>query len=97
MGFHLLDLLLPLLIGLALFGPKALQSLARSVGRGASQIKTVQEQVMAELPLEELSDVARQLPRVPRNPQQALHLLMRPEPTERTEEKQRDAGGKHGL
>ena len=86
-------MLRPLLIGLALFGPKALQAVARSVGRGASKIKTVKEQVMAELPLEALSDVSRQLPRVPMNTQQALQLLMTPEPGEKVEEKKQGARG----
>ena len=75
-GFHILDLVVIAIIGLALFGPKALQSIARNAGKGVGQAKTVKEKVMAELPLEDLSKVAQ---KVPLNPQQAIQMLITPE------------------
>jgi TatA/E family protein of Tat protein translocase len=75
-GFHILDLVVIAIIGLALFGPKALQSIARNAGKGVGQAKTAKEKVMAELPLEDLSKVAQ---KVPMNPQQAIQMLITPE------------------
>jgi Sec-independent protein translocase protein TatA len=79
MGFHMLDLVLVALIGLAIFGPKALQSMARSAGRSVNQAKDLKDKVMAELPVEELSELSRQIPRVPTNPYQAVGMLVTPE------------------
>jgi len=78
-GFHLLDLIIILVIGLAIFGPKALQSMARSVGKGAGQAKALKDKVVAELPMEELAEVSRQIPQVPTNPHQVIGMLMTPE------------------
>jgi TatA/E family protein of Tat protein translocase len=75
-GFHILDLVIIAIIGLALFGPKALQSIARNAGKSVGQAKSAKEKVMAELPLEELSKVAQ---KVPMNPQQAIQMLITPE------------------
>ncbi len=75
-GFHILDLVVIAIIGLALFGPKALQSIARNAGKGVGQARTAKEKVMAELPLEDLSKVAQ---KVPMNPQQAIQMLITPE------------------
>ncbi|MFL5659250.1 MAG: twin-arginine translocase TatA/TatE family subunit [Ktedonobacteraceae bacterium] len=79
MGFHPLDWVIIIVIGLAIFGPKTLQSLARNAGKTISQAKTVKDKVMAELPLEELSEVSREIPRVPMNSYQAIEMLMTPE------------------
>jgi len=75
-GFHILDLVVIAIVGLALFGPKALQSIARNAGKGVGQAKTAKEKVMAELPLEDLSKVVQ---KVPMNPQQAIQMLITPE------------------
>ncbi len=80
MGFHPLDWVIIILIGLAIFGPRALQSVARNAGRTISQAKTVKDKVMSELPMEELSEVSREIPRVPMNSHQAIEMLMTPEP-----------------
>src|SRR3989442_13687572 len=80
MGFHPLDWVIIIVIGLAIFGPKTLQSLARNAGKTISQAKTVKDKVMAELPLEELSEVSREIPRVPMNSYQAIEMLMTPGP-----------------
>src|SRR5947209_7494045 len=83
MGVHIPDLVIILLIGLIIFGPKTVQSLARSAGKGMSQAKTMKDKVMAELPMEEISEVSRHIPRVPTNPHQAIQMLMAPEPVEK--------------
>ncbi len=79
MGFHMLDLVFIALIGLAIFGPKALQSMARNAGKSVSQAKDLKNKVIAELPVEEFSDLAHELPRVPTNPYQAIGMLVMPE------------------
>ena len=78
-GFHILDLVVIVVIALALFGSKALQSIARSAGKGVGQAKAAKDKLMAELPLEELSKVAQ---KVPTNPQQAIQMLITPEKKE---------------
>ena len=88
MGFHLPELIIVLLVGLAIFGPKALQSMGRSAGKGLGQAKAMKDKVMAELPMEEISEVSRHIPRVPMNPQQAVQMLITPEPAEPVEKKQ---------
>jgi Sec-independent protein translocase protein TatA len=75
MGLHWLDLLPILLIGLAIFGPKALQSMARNVGKGVNQAKEMKDQVLSELPVEEISKVTR---RIPMSPQHAIQMLLTP-------------------
>ena len=87
MGFHMLDLVVVLLIGLALFGPKALQSMARSAGKGVREAKVMKDKVMAELPLEEISEVSRHMSRVPTSPQQAVQMLITQESVEKSTEK----------
>jgi Sec-independent protein translocase protein TatA len=83
MGFHFMDLIVIAAIGLALFGPKALQSMARSAGKGVGQAKTMKDKVMSELPMEEITKITDQIPQVPLNSRQAIQMLMTPEPVER--------------
>ncbi len=83
-GFHILDLVIIAIIGLALFGPKALQSIARNAGKGLGQAKEAKEKVMAELPMEEISKVTQ---KVPMNAQQAIQMLMTPEKEQEQEKK----------
>jgi Sec-independent protein translocase protein TatA len=75
MGFHMLDLIPVLLIALAIIGPKALQSMSRNIGKGVGQAKEVKDQVLSELPVEEISKVTR---KIPMNPQQAIQMLLTP-------------------
>lgn len=82
MGFHYVELLVILLIGLAIFGPKTLQSVSRNIGKGAGQAKTMKDNVMAELPMEEISRVSQHIPRIPLNSQQAIQMLITPEKAE---------------
>jgi Sec-independent protein translocase protein TatA len=78
-GFHPLDLLIILLFGLALFGPRALQSVARNMGKGVGQAKVMKEKLMEELPVEELSRVSESVPRLPLNTREAARLLLQSE------------------
>jgi len=76
MGFHLPELIALVGIALVIFGPKTLNSLARNAGKGVSQVKNVKEQIMAELPMEEIARVTDSIPQVPLNPQQAVRMLL---------------------
>ncbi len=78
-GFHFLNLLVILGIILLIAGPKALQSLSRSAGKGLGKAKAMKDEVLAELPIEELTEVSQQIQRVPLNPQQAVQKLLMPE------------------
>jgi Sec-independent protein translocase protein TatA len=73
---HFVDILIVAAIGLALFGPKALQSMARSAGKGVGQAKDVKDKLMAELPVEDFASVAESLPQVPLNSRQAVQMLL---------------------
>ena len=75
MGFHMLDLIPILLIALAIIGPRALQSISRNMGKGVGQAKEVKDQVLSELPVEEITRVTRQ---IPMSPQQAIQMLITP-------------------
>lgn len=75
-GFHLLDILIVALIGLAIFGPKALQSMARNAGKGVSQAKQMKETIMSDLSLDEVKKIAEDIPQVPLNSRQAMQMLM---------------------
>lgn len=80
MGFHPLDWVIILaVVGLLILGPKALQSVGRSAGKGIGQAKAMKDKVMAELPVGEISQVSRQIPRVPMNSRQAIEMLITPE------------------
>ena len=85
MGFHFMDLIVVAAIGLALFGPKALQSIARSAGKGVGEAKSMKDKVMSEIPLEEITKITNQLPQVPLNSRQAIQMLLTPEPVEKAE------------
>ncbi|QBD82054.1 hypothetical protein EPA93_41180 [Ktedonosporobacter rubrisoli] len=76
MGFHFVDILIIAFIGLAIFGPKALQSMAHSAGKGVNQAKNMKDKLMAELPMDEISQVAESIPQVPLNSQQAVQMLL---------------------
>ncbi len=80
MGGHWLELIIVVLVGLALFGPKTLQSIGRNAGRGIGQAKDVKDKIMSELPMEELHKVSQSIPTSPRH---AVQMLMTPEQKER--------------
>ena len=79
MGFHALDWIVILVIGLLIFGPKAIQSVARNAGKTVSQAKTAKDKLLAELPMEELNEVRQNIGRIPMSPQQAVQMLLTPE------------------
>jgi Sec-independent protein translocase protein TatA len=96
MGFHLLDTIVIVGIALLIFGPKTLQSLSRSAGRGLSQARDVKEQLMAELPLEDLAQVKETVSQIPLSPQQAARKLMTTSLTP-NEEKSRREGAEENV
>jgi TatA/E family protein of Tat protein translocase len=79
MGFHPLDWLVILAIGLLIFGPKAIQSVARNAGKTVGQAKEAKDKLLAELPMEELNSVRENISRIPMSPQQAAMMLLTPE------------------
>jgi Sec-independent protein translocase protein TatA len=85
-GFHLLDLVVILVIGLLVAGPKALQSISRNAGKGVGQAKTVKDKVMAELPMEEVSELSKTFSKIPLSPQQAIQKLLIPEQEKKQQE-----------
>jgi Sec-independent protein translocase protein TatA len=78
MGFHGLDLIIILAIGLLILGPKSLQSLANRAGKTAAQAKEAKDKLLAELPMEELDQVRSTISRIPLSPQQAAQMLLTP-------------------
>ncbi len=75
-GFHLLDILIVAGIALALFGPKGLQSLARSAGKGVAQAKDMKDKLMSDLPMEDIAKITDSIPQVPLNSRQAVEMLL---------------------
>ena len=67
MGIHFVDTLVIVLIGLALLGPKMLQSVARNAGKGVGQAKEMKDKLMAELPMEDIAKFSENIPSVPLN------------------------------
>ena len=78
-GLHLLDLIVVLAIALLIVGPKAVQSISRKAGKGVGQAKTMKDNVMAELPMEEISEISNTFSKIPLSPQQAVQKLLLPE------------------
>ncbi len=85
-GFHLLDLIVILVIGLLIAGPKALQSMSRNAGKGVGQAKAMKDKAMAELPMEEVSKISETISKIPLSPQQAVQMLLTPEQEKKKEE-----------
>lgn len=87
--FHFVDLIVILVIGLLIAGPKALQSMSRNAGKGVGQAKAVKDKVLAELPMEEISEISQKIPRIPLSPQQAVQMLLTPEQEKNKEKEER--------
>ena len=85
-GFHFIDLIVILVIGLLVAGPKAMQSISRNAGKGVGQAKTVKDKVMAELPMEEVSEISKTFSKIPLSPQQAIQKLLIPEQEKKQQE-----------
>lgn len=77
MGFHPLDLVVVAVIALALFGPKTLQSVARGLGKGVTQAKTMKNEIMSDLSVDDITKVTSDLPTVPRNSRQVVEMLLK--------------------
>src|SRR5260370_37712115 len=75
-GFHFIDLIVILAIGLLIAGPKALQSMSRNAGKGMGQAKNMKDKVMSELPVEELSEISKKIAKIPLSPQKAVQMLL---------------------
>jgi len=89
-GFHIVDLIVILGIVLALLGSKSLQSVARGAGKGMGQAKAAKDKVLAELPLEEISKVTENIPRIPLNTTQAVQMLLTPTPQKGQEQPKKE-------
>jgi TatA/E family protein of Tat protein translocase len=76
---HYMNLIIIAVIALAIFGPKALPSMARSAGKTVAQAKDVKDKVMADLQIDDLVSIKQDLPQVPLNSRQAMEMLMAPE------------------
>jgi TatA/E family protein of Tat protein translocase len=86
MGFHFMDLVVILVIGLLIFGPKKLQEMSRSTGNVMKQVNEFKDKMLAELPVEEISEVTHAVPRVPTNPVQAFQMLTADEKPQATKQ-----------
>jgi Sec-independent protein translocase protein TatA len=76
MGGHWLDILIVAGIALALFGPKTLQSWARSAGKGVAQAKDMKDKLMSDLPMDDIAKITDSIPQVPLNSRQAVEMLL---------------------
>lgn len=90
-GFHLISLIVVLVIGLLITGPKALQSMSRNVGKSVGQAKAMKDKVMAELPMEEISGISRSISKIPLSPQQAVQMLLTPEQEKKKQETKQES------
>jgi Sec-independent protein translocase protein TatA len=75
-GFHLVDILIVAGIALAIFGPKTLQSWARSAGKGVAQAKDMKDKLMSDLPMDDIANITDSIPQVPLNSRQAVEMLL---------------------
>ena len=78
-GLHILDLIVILAIAMLIVGPKAVQSLSRKAGKGVGQAKTMKDKIMAELPMDDISEITSTFSKIPTSPQQAVQKLLLPE------------------
>ncbi|GER89130.1 hypothetical protein KDW_32920 [Dictyobacter vulcani] len=76
---HLLEILIVAGIALALFGPKALQSIARNAGKTTGEVKNAKDKFMSQVPAEDISKLHQQLNKVPTNPAQAMQMFLSPD------------------
>lgn len=85
MGLHLFDIVIVVGIGLIIIGPQVLLKWSRGAGKSMKQVNALKDQVLSELPLSEISEISRNIPRIPTNPLQLAQMLMTP-PTESKQE-----------
>lgn len=72
MGIGWLEILLIVGIGLALFGPKTLQSLAEKAGNATGQARQMKDQIADGLPVDDIKKITN----IPRNPRQVIGRLL---------------------
>jgi Sec-independent protein translocase protein TatA len=77
MGLHFVDIIVVAAIALALFGSKSLQSMAHNAGKTMGQAKQAKDKIIADLPLDAITNITDPLPHVPTNPRQALQMLLK--------------------
>jgi Sec-independent protein translocase protein TatA len=75
-GLHLFDTIVIVGIALLLFGPKTLQSLSHKAGKGVAQAKEVKNQLLAELPVEELQKMNAAVSSIPLTPQAMVQKVV---------------------
>ena len=87
-GFHPIDLLVIVGIALLILGPKTVQSIARSTGRGIHQAKEAKKKVLASFPVEDVVQISKAVSHIPLSPQQAARKLIHSAflPTEKKDE-----------
>ncbi len=74
---HIVEILIIAGIALAIFGPKALQEMARNTGKGVGQAHAIKEKFMADMPVKEFKSVAETVSKVPTNPAQAMQMMVK--------------------
>lgn len=75
-GFHALDLIVIVGIALLIFGPKTLQSIARSAGQGMHQVKDAKDKLLSEFPMDDFARISKTVSQIPLSPQQAAQKLI---------------------
>lgn len=81
---HIVEILVVSLIGLAIFGPKMLQSMAREAGKTTSQVKNLKDKFTKEV--SSVTDQLPRMPQVPLNSRQAMDMVLRPDRKEERKE-----------
>jgi Sec-independent protein translocase protein TatA len=71
-----LEILLVGIVLLAIFGPRTLQSLARSAGRGMGQARHLKDKVVSDLAVDDLKKVTEKLSHIPRNSQDVVKMVI---------------------
>ena len=90
-GLHILDLIVILAIAMVIIGPKTVQSLSRKAGKGVGQAKDMKDKVMADLPMEDISEITNTFSKIPTSPQQAVQKLLLPEQEKKKSEAKKES------
>ena len=91
MGFHFMDLVVVLVVGLLIFGPKKLQDISRGAGKTMKQVNEIKDKMLEGLPMDEIAEVRQSIPRIPTSPMHAMQMLIteeKPATKQETPEKQ---------
>src|SRR5215469_15417834 len=90
-GLHILDLIVILAIAMVIIGPKTVQSLSRKAGKGVGQAKDMKDKVLADLPMEDISEITNTFSKIPTSPQQAVQKLLLPKQENKQSEAQKES------